>query len=98
MKYKLILFISLFFSFLYAQNNVSIKEAKERLNADVYWEPLSEELLFSKNDMTASILLDSSLILYSNMTYSILNDPLSFENGEIKISLECLKEIQNFFF
>ena len=97
MKYKLILFISLFFSFLYAQNNVSIKEAKERLNADVYWEPLSEELLFSKNDMTASILLDSSLILYSNMTYSILNDPLSFENGEIKISLKCLKEIQNFF-
>ena len=96
-KYKLIFFISLFFSFLYAQGNVSIKEAKARLNADVYWEPLSEELLFSKNDMTASILLDSPIVLYSNETYSILNSPLSLKNGEIKISEECLKEIQNFF-
>ena len=98
MKYKFFFFaISLISSLIYAQNNISIKEAKERLNADVYWEPLTEELLFSKNDMTASVLLDSNIILYSNMTYSILTTPLSLENGEVKISATCLKEIQNFF-
>lgn len=97
MKYKFIFLISLSFSFLYAQNNITIKEAKERLNADVYWEPLTEELLFSKNDMTASLLLDSDMVLYSNKSYSILTKPATFESGEIKISNECLKEIRNFF-
>ena len=97
MKYKFIFLISLFSSLIYAQNNITIKEAKERLNADVYWEPLTEELLFSKNDMTASLLLDSDMVLYSNKSYSILTKPATLEKGEIKISNECLKEIQNFF-
>jgi len=97
MKYKFIFLISIISSLIYAQNSITIKEAKERLNADVYWEPLSEELLFSKNDMTASVLLDSNIILYSNTTYSILTTPPTLENGEIKISNECLREIQNFF-
>ena len=97
MKYKFIFLISFVSSLIYAQNNITIREAKKHLNADVYWEPLTEELLFSKNDMTASILLDSNMILYSNMSYSVLTKPATLENGEVKISNECLKEIRNFF-
>ncbi|MGP1437655.1 MAG: N-acetylmuramoyl-L-alanine amidase [Treponema sp.] len=97
MKYKFIFIIFLISPLIYAQNNISIKEAKASLNADIYWEPLSEELLFSKNDMTASILVDSNLILYSNKTYSILETPPNIENGEVRISAECLQEILNFF-
>ena len=99
MKSKNIIFIFFIFSYitLQASSYLSIKEAKERLGIDIYWEPLSEQLLFSKNELTASCAIDSSFILYSNMSYSFLEESPIIENGEIKISNDCLNELLHFF-
>ncbi len=106
MKRKSI-FIALFFSFLLvniwdvlsAENSlyVELEQAKNTLDASLYFEPLSGELLFSKNELSASLSLDSSLLFYSDASCIFLKNPPKKEGGKILISKESMQELKKFF-
>lgn len=76
---------------------MSIEEAKEKLEAQIYWEPLTQELLFSKNDASASLSVNSSFVLYSTSSYTFLKDAPKIKDGIIYISRQTLTELSSFF-
>ena len=76
---------------------MSIEDAKKTLDADIYWEPFTKELLFSKEDRSASLSLDSSFILYANMSYAFFENSLKLENNAVHISHECLASLASYF-
>ena len=93
------MFLFLFSSLLFAKpgSYVSIEDAKKTLDADIYWEPFTKELLFSKEERSASLSLDSSFILYANMSYAFFENSLKLENNAVHISHECLASLASYF-
>lgn len=63
----------------------------------MYWEPLTEELLLSKEDKSASLSLDSSLVCFSNRIFHSLPSTLKKENGVLMISQDSFEALSSFF-
>ena len=84
---------------LYAtdSNYIEIEEVQNNLNATLYFEPLSGEILFSKDERSASLSVDSDLLLYSNMNYAFIKNAPKIENGKLLISKEVAKNLESFF-
>ena len=84
---------------LYAQSQsyLSIEDVKQKLELDIYWEPLTEELLLSKDELTASLSLDSQMITYSNHLPSFFPNALKKENGILMISQISFNDLARFF-
>lgn len=75
---------------------IPVSTAAKEMGAEVYWEPLTKEILFSKNELSVSCRIGSSLILYSDMSYAFASPPKIF-NLQPCITQETIKKISNFF-
>ncbi len=84
---------------LYAASKayLSIEEVRQKLALDIYWEPLTEELLLSKGELSASLSLDSQVVLYSNRLPSAFENALKKENGMLMINPGILDDLSRFF-
>lgn len=77
------IFIFLFFSsllLLFAEEPlISAQDAAKSMAAELYWEPLTKEIIFSKNGITASCRIGSEFILYSDTSYDFASPPQIFK-------------------
>jgi len=83
--------------FAASQSYLSVDEVKQKLDLDVYWEPLTEELLLSKGELTASLSLDSQIVFYSNKLFSSFSTTLKKEEGTLMISQASFDALSIFF-
>ncbi len=90
----LLLFISL--EVFTLQGYYSANDVAKKLNLEVFWEPLSEELIFKKKNLEVSCKIGQSLTLFSNNTRAFFPAPRK-KDGLTLISKEMYKQFKSFF-
>lgn len=82
---------------LAAENSlVTVKAAAKESGADLYWEPLLQEIVFYKDGLSVSCRVGSYLILYSDLSYGIITPPEIF-NCMPCVDRDTVNKIVDFF-
>lgn len=79
-----------------AENYVSATDTAQKLKLELWWEPLSEELVFKKNDLQASCKVGQNLMLFGNNSADFAEAPYK-ENGLTYLGPEMYKKLEAFF-
>ena len=75
---------------------VSVTDAAGRLDLDISWDPLSQELIFIKNNSQVSCKIGESLIIFDNEKADFTPPPYQ-KDGLTFISGEMYKKLETFF-
>ena len=76
--------------------DISVTDAAAKLKLEVWWEPLSEELVFKRNGMEASCKIGQNLILFGKKNINFAAPPYK-KHGLIYLSGEMYKKLETFF-
>lgn len=103
-KFTLKISISVFLFFLLCKSNLlAAKEAftsaidvAKSINAELFWDPITEELIFKKNNVEASCKINESLILFDNKKVDFATAPRT-KNGVTQVSSSMALKLKNFF-
>ena len=75
---------------------VSVMDAAGKLDLDISWDPLSQELIFIKNNSQVSCKIGESLIIFDNKKPDFTPPPYQ-KDGLTFISSEMYKKLETFF-
>ena len=75
---------------------VSVTDAAGKLDLDISWDPLSQELIFIKNNSQVSCKIGESLIIYDSQRPDFIPPPYQ-KGGLTFISGEMYKKLETFF-
>ena len=75
---------------------VSVIDAAGKLDLDISWDPLSQELIFMKDNSQVSCKIGESLIVYDNQRPDFISPPYQ-KDGLTFISSEMYKKLETFF-
>ncbi len=79
-----------------AENYISAPAAAQKLKLELWWEPLSEELVFKKNDLEASCKIGRDLMVFGNSSADFAAAPYK-KDGLTYISSEMYQKLETFF-
>lgn len=93
----------LFFSIYCETQDISVLQAASELNLDIWWEPITQEVIFKKNNLEASFKINEPLILFVNhleknkMGNSVFSTPPYIKDGIAYIDNGFYSVLKTFF-
>lgn len=79
-----------------SENYISVTDAAKKLNLELFWEPVSEELIFKKNNAEASCKVGQRLILFGKTHVDFAAAPYT-KDGLTFISSSMYSKLKAFF-
>ena len=80
-----------------AEKKVSATDAAKKLDADMSWNPLSQELTFTVGDHTAQCRIGQPLILFDYHNAVITQSPQMGANAQPELPAALFTQLENFF-
>jgi len=80
-----------------AEKNISAFDAAKALDADLTWDPLSQEITFTVGDHTAQCRIGSPLVFFDYRDAAIVQAPQMGTNAQPQLPIVLFTQLENFF-